>query len=173
MDIAIVSKDSLKIKIKKTSLLLNPRTDMSKTDADAILAADNSIDQSRVNDYRVLINGAGEYEVSGLKIVVTRFDGSLLFNFIQEGVDVILAKASTLSKIPSDKVKDYQIAIIEADADLLQSVITAMESRIIVLYGEHAVAAAKNLSKEGLVSASKVSFSEDKLPEETEIYLLS
>ena len=69
MDIQILGSDSLKIKVKKTTLAVDPKTSIQKFDADAILLTGKEADISRINSYRVIINGAGEYEVSGLKIV--------------------------------------------------------------------------------------------------------
>jgi hypothetical protein len=173
MDIAVISQDSIKLKIKKTSLIANPRSSITKTEADAIIVTDKNIDASRVNDYRVLIEGAGEYEVSGLKIIVSRIEDSLMFNFIHENTEAIMASSSVLAKLPTDKIKEYPIAIINVDTPLPENVITSMEPRVIILYGAHAKEAARTLGKENISPSSKVSFSEDKLPEETEIYLLS
>lgn len=173
MDITILSKDSLKIKIKKTTVIIDPNKETPKTDADAILALSENVDKERINEYRVLINGAGEYEVSGLKISAFLATTDLIFSFNLETCEAILAKASSLSKISTDKIKDYSVVVVNADSDINQSIITSMEPRIIIVYGEKANEAVKTLGKENLVKSSKVSINEDKLPEETEIYLLS
>ena len=173
MDVALLSKDSLKIKIKKTTLIVDPTKETPKTDADAILALSENADKSRVNEYRVLINGAGEYEVGGLKISAFTAVKDLIFSFSLENSEAILAKSSSLAEISSDKVKDYSIVIVNADSEINQSVITSMEPRIVVIYGDRAIEAAKILGKENFVKSSKININEDKLPEETEIYLLS
>lgn len=173
MDIALLSKDSLKLKIKKTTLIIDPKSSISKIEADAVIAISKDIDESRVNDARVLLNGAGEYEVNGLKISAVGTNENLLFSFSLDNFEIVLVKASVLSKISQDKIKDYEVAIVNADSEINQSVITSMEARVIVLYGEKAMEAAKDLGKENPISVSKLSVSEDKLPEETEIYLLS
>ncbi len=172
MDIAILSKDSLKIKIKKTTLVTDPRSENPKQDADAIIATDKNIEPKRVSEYRVLINNVGDYEVSGLKIVGQKIEDSIIYTFINESVETLFAKASVLAKMPTDKIKDYSVVVVNVDADL-PNVITSFEPRVIVLYGEKAVDGAKSLGKEDAAKSSKVSFSEDKLPEETEIYVLS
>ncbi|MBI3984573.1 MAG: hypothetical protein HY344_01330 [Candidatus Levybacteria bacterium] len=172
MDIAVLSKDSLKIKIKKTSLIVDPKPQMPKTEADAIISLEEEADVSRVNDFRVLINEAGEYEVGGLKISSFRVEKELVFSFSSEGVDILLAKASGLSKVPSDKLQDYGVVIVNVDVSIPQNAITSMEPRAVVLYGEHAREGAKALGSQAAKS-SKVSISENSLPEETEIYLLS
>ncbi len=173
MDIAVLSKDSLKIKIKKTSLVVDPKPQMPKTDGDAVITLGEDFDAGRVNEYRVLINQAGEYEVGGLKISSFRVENELVFSFSSEGVDILLAKASGLSKVPSDKLQDYGVVIVNADISIPQNAITSMEPRAVVLYGEHAREGAKALGSGNAAKSSKISISENSLPEETEIYLLS
>ncbi|MBI2026047.1 MAG: hypothetical protein HYT06_01555 [Candidatus Levybacteria bacterium] len=173
MDVALLSQNSLKIKIKKTSLVIDPKTDISKTDADAIIALGNDFDKSRVNEYRVIISEVGEYEVSGLKISSFKTDGELIFSFTSEGAEVLLAKASALSKTPSDKLADYGVVIVNADSHIPENVITSIEPRVVVLYGQKAQEGAKTLGSQNPTKSAKVSFSENSLPEEMEIYLLS
>jgi len=172
MDIAILSNNSLKIKIKKTTLVTDPHSEIAKVDADAIIATDKNIDAKRVNEFRVIIDSVGDYEVSGLKIVGQKIDGNVMYTFIYESVETLFVKASVLAKLPTEKIKDYSVVIVNVDADL-PNVITSFEPRVIVLYGEKALEGAKSLGKEDVSKSSKVSFSEDKLPEETEIYVLS
>ncbi|OGH06812.1 MAG: hypothetical protein A2171_00090 [Candidatus Levybacteria bacterium RBG_13_35_9] len=173
MDIQILSGESLKLKIKKTTLVIDPSSSIPKTDADAVVAFDKSSDVSKVANYRLLINGVGEYEVGGLKITSIKIGSGIMFSFGLENLETALIKASFLSETPSDKIKDYGVVVVNADSEINQSALTAMEPRIIILYGQKANEAAKELGKASLTSTSKVSFSEEKLPEETEIYLLS
>lgn len=172
MDIQIVGEDSLKIKNKKATLAIDPKTTIQKFDADAVLLTNKSGDVDRVTNYRVVIDGIGEYEVSGLKIISIKSDGSLIFSLISENVRTLVAKVSALKDISTEKIGDYQIVILDVDTEVSESAITAMEPRIIVLYGLKAREAAKALGKEEVSSQSKVSFAEDKLPEETQIMVL-
>lgn len=172
MDITLLSSKSLRIKIKKTSLIVNPDKDTQKTEADAIIATGSEFDESRVKDHRVLINSSGEYEVAGLKISSLKLNNELSFILNSEGVETFLASASSLSNIPSDKIQEYAVAIINADSQIPQNVIMALEPRVIVLYGQQAAEAARSLGKENIAKTTKINISEDKLPEETEIYLL-
>ncbi len=172
MDFQALSENSLKIKIKKTTLALDPQSSVSKFDADAILLLDKNSDISRVNNSRVTISGAGEYEVSGLKISAINADGDILYELSLDNLSAIVAKSSSLEKVSADKLGDYNFVVINVDTELNQSKITAMEPRIIILYGQHAKEGAKALGKEDVVKTSKISVSEDKLPEELEIMLL-
>ncbi|HUD09559.1 MAG TPA: hypothetical protein VMR77_02040, partial [Patescibacteria group bacterium] len=135
MDVQILGQDSLKIKSKKTTLAIDPVTSIQKFDADAILLTGIEGDANRVTNYRVIIDGVGEYEVSGLKIVGLQADGDLVFSLISENVRTLVGKVSSLKQISAEKIGDYQVVIINADTDASESMITAMEPSIVVLYG--------------------------------------
>lgn len=172
MDISLLSSNSLKLKMLKTSIVYNPEDKTPKTEADAVMANTKNVNLAKVKDSRVFINSSGEYEVGGLKISGIKFDGEVIFSFNMEGSETVLANASGLAKIPQDKIRDYSIAIINADSEIPQNVITAIEPRVIVLYGDNSKEAAGALGK-NTTSAGKVSISENKLPEETVVYVLS
>jgi hypothetical protein len=172
MDIQILGEGSLKIKSKKATLAIDPKTAIQKLEADAILLTNKIGDVSRVTDYRVVIDGVGEYEVSGLKIIAVKGEEDLIFSLVSDSVRILVAKVSALKAISTEKIGDYQIVVINADTDASESTITAMEPRIIVLYGLKAKETAKALGKEEVAVQAKISFAEDKLPEETQVMVL-
>ena len=172
MDIQLLGKDSLRIKIKKTAVAVDPKSVVSKFDADAVLVMDKDSDASRVNESRITIVGAGEYEISGLKVSGIKSEKDIMYGLSSEATDVIVAKASSLETIPADKIEEYKIAIINVDSDLKQSIVTAMEPSVVILYGEKAKEGAKVLGKDSASTASKISIAEEKLPEEMDVMLL-
>src|ERR1035437_5511963 len=91
MDIQILGEDSLRIKTKKTALVIDPKAAIQKLEADAILLTAGVGDTSRVTDYRVVIDGIGEYEVSGLKIISMKSEDDLVFALVSENVRVLVA----------------------------------------------------------------------------------
>jgi hypothetical protein len=171
MDIQIFDKESLKIKVKKATLAVDPKSSIQKFDADAIILTDKNSDTSRINNFRVVIDAVGEYEVSGLKISGMGSDGDTFFALSSDNVSVLIAKASSLEK--AEKVGEYKILIINADADLNQSRITAIEPSVVILYGEKAKEGAKVLGKESAPTLAKITVSEDKLPEEMDVTILA
>jgi hypothetical protein len=166
MDIALVSENSLKIKNKKAILAIDPSSKVLKFDADAVLELNGSSDSSRVNQ-------VGEYEVSGLKIAGIKAESDVIFKLVSDNANTLIAKASSLDKIAADKLEDYQIVIINVDEDLKQSLITAMEPKVVIFYGLKAEASANALGKENVVKTSKINLNEDKLPDEMSIYILA
>ncbi len=172
MDFQILGEESLKIKGKKVSIAVDPKEKIAKFDAEAIVATSKDYDQSRVSDYRVIVEGPGEYEVSGLKISGIKSDGSTIYELDSEGANILVTKASALENISTDKLDEYKIVVVNADSEINQTVITAMEPRVVVLYGQLKKEGAKKLGSESSSVSSKISLSEDKLPEELEVMLL-
>lgn len=173
MDIQIFGKDSLKIKSKKTTLAIDPKSSIQKFEADAIILLDKNSDVTRINDFRVVIDAAGEYEINGLKISGATSDNDTIFTVTSENVPTLIAKASSLEKFSAEKIEDYKIVIINADSDLDQGKVTAMEPSMVILYGEKAKEIAKTLGKEEAIVSSKITLSEDKLPEEMDVMILA
>ena len=99
-------------------------------------------------------------------------EDGLVFSLISENVRTLVGKVSSLKQISAEKIGDYQVVIINADTDASESMITAMEPSIVVLYGLKAKETAKALGKEAVSVQSKISFAEDKLPEETQVLVL-
>jgi len=172
MEVALLDKTSLRIKSKHTNFVVDPFEKLSKisTDAVLILSGDN-IDLSKVTDYRVVIKSPGEYEVGGIKISAIDLDGATVYGLTVDSVDILLAKTSSVTKI-SEKLKEYQIAIFNVDSEINQTVVTALEPRVVILYGEKATAAAKALGKEDAQVLQKFSAGEDKLPVEMQVVVL-
>ena len=172
MDFQLFGEESLRIKGKKVSLAVDPKEKISKFDAEAILSTDKSPDITRVNDYRVVIDGPGEYEVSGLKIAGKRAEVGIVYELITEGSNILVARASDIANLSLDRLDDYKIVVINADSELNQSTITAMEPRVVVLYGNHKKEGAKKLGSDSPSVSGKISVSDDKFPEELEVMLL-
>ena len=173
MDIQILGNSSLKIKSKKTTLAVDPKTSISKFDADAVLVTDKESDTKRIDNFRVIINSVGEYEISGLKISGIKVGTNVMFGLTSENANALITKASQLENISTEKLGEYKIAIINADAKINQSILTSLEPSVVVLYGENAKEEAKAMGKENAVVSSKISISEDKLPEEMDVMVLS
>jgi hypothetical protein len=172
MEVALLDKTSLRIKSKHTNFIVDPFEKLSKTPTDAvIILSGRNADLSRVTDYRVVIKSPGEYEVGGIKISAIGMDGSTVYGLTVDNVDILLAKTSSVTKV-SEKLMEYQIAIFNVDSEINQTVVTALEPRVVILYGEKAIDAAKALGKEDAQVLQKFSAAEDKLPEEMQVVVL-
>lgn len=174
MEISYISPNCIKIKGKHSSLIIDPSSDLrSKVGADAIvlLCNFNDFNPNKIEDYRVLIKGEGEYEIAGIKISAARVDNNLIYNCQIDGINLLLAKTSTLEGIV-DKLKEYEITVLNAESEINESLITSLEPKVALFYGEKAKEALKILGKE-IKPVSKYVTTREKLPEETEVVLLS
>jgi hypothetical protein len=176
MDINLLDKDSIKIKIKKVNFVFDPRSKMAKTSADAVVTGDaNDFDPTRVADSRVIIKGPGEYEVGGVKVVGTKQADNFSFSLITENTSVIIGKVSSLEKM-LDKISEHKIAVLNVDAKLNPSIITTIEPSYLILYGELASEELSSLNKEVLEkkteASQKISINEEKISEEMELFVL-
>jgi len=175
MDVTLLSENSIKIKGKKAAFIVDPEKGMQKNNADAIiLLKKDSPDLTRVDDYRVIIDGPGEYEVGRVKISGIKSGEDTVYSLIVDNVEVLLGKVSALANI-ADKIQEHKVAILDVDLEIKESVITAVEPRLAILYGEKASEGAKTLGKDesSIQRAKKISFNEDKLPEEMGVAVLS
>jgi hypothetical protein len=172
MDVTLLDKTSLRIKSKYANFIVDPFESLSKISSDAVIVLSDKTDLSRVTDYRVIIKAPGEYEVGGIKISGIDLEGTTVYGLTIDGIDVLLAKTSSISKI-SEKLKEYEIAIFNVDSEINQSVVTALEPRIVILYGEKAKEAAKAMGKESAEVLQKFSASDGKLPEEMQVVVLN
>lgn len=173
MDIYLIDKNSLKIKSKKASFIIDPQNTMPKNNADAvILLKDLEPEVQKVSEFRLVIKGPGEYELGGVKITATGINGDTVYSLNIDGINTVLGNAEAAHKL-LDKLGEYQIAILKVDGELDQSLITAIEPSIAIFYGNKARDAAKLLKgAESLVPVQKYSTTKEKLPAEMEIIVL-
>lgn len=171
MDVTLLEKDSLKIRGKHAGFAVNP---IVKTTADAVLLLGDiqEVNVAKVEGQRLVIEGAGEYEVSGAKISAFGNKRNLAYEITLDGLDVFLANGETLKK-SHDAKRECQVLILYSDSLSDASLIAALSPSLVVLYGEKAQEVAKTLGKESLGPAEKkFSITSDKLPEEMKVVVL-
>ena len=173
MDVALLSQSSLKIKGKKASLIVDPRVKMPKNNADMILALEGEIDPERVEESRLLINDDGEYEVGSVKVTgQSKGDLGIFYNLNIDNTQIILAKVSTLEKL-TDTANEAEVAILNVDSGLNESIIASLEAKVVVLYGEKSQEGMKTLGKNDTPPTKKYAIAKEKLPDETQIVWLA
>lgn len=174
MDISSLNTSSIKIRLRHASFVVDPAEDLgSKVSCDAIVFLDSkNSDLFRVADYRIVINGPGEYEINGVKITGMRVDNGLVYNIIGDGARIVLGKTKEISKTKEEINTDCQIAILNVDREFTPSIVTGFEPKAVVLYGNERQAGAKILGKENLTPIKKFTITKDKLPEEMEVVIL-
>ncbi|MBI2621520.1 MAG: hypothetical protein HYW63_02625 [Candidatus Levybacteria bacterium] len=173
MDIQLIGKNSLKIKGRNASFLIDPDKTLGKTQADAIILLSLSTNQisSKIEGSRITITGPGEYEVGGVKVSATRVDDRLVISADVDAVKLLLGSGKSIEKI-HDNIPECDIALVNATDDFNQAVLTAIEPKVLILFGENKKSVTKMLGKEDAPKASKYSATPGKLPAEMEIVLL-
>ncbi len=171
MEISIVGKNSIKLKGKQATFIVDPSRDMPKIQADAVILLNgtDNIDLERVTDSRIIISGPGGYEIGGGKISGTTTSKGILYSFLIDDVNIIIGIAAD-SKVEGFNAS--QIAVINTNSDFNESFVTAMEPKITVLYGDKKNEAAKTLGAENATLVPKITITKDKLPEKMEIVIL-
>lgn len=173
MEIALLENNTLKIKGKKATIIVDPKKGLPKQTADGILIFDKgNFDPTRIDENRVVIDEPGEYEVGGIKISGITNGKGIFYSLNVDDLDMVLAKTSTLSKF-SDEITEPKVAIINVDSELDSASLAAIEPRVVVLYGEKAEAGIKALGKEGITRTKKFAQTPDKLPEEMQVIWLA
>lgn len=172
MDLTILDGNSVKIKGRKASLVIDPSQKTPKTPADVILLLNRNGAVDRVEGFRLVIDDDGEYEVGGVKITgESVLNSGIFYNINVDNTQVILAKTSTLEKL-SDTANEAQVALLNVDSSLNEAIIASLEAKVIVLYGDRANEGLKALGKQDLEPTRKVSLGREKLPEESETQIV-
>jgi hypothetical protein len=171
VDISIVGNQSIKLKGKQATFIVDPAKEMPKTVSDAIILLNGShnVDVSRVTDFRIIIDGPGGYEVGGVKISGTKTAKGILYRLSIDGINIILGSAAD-AKMEGFNV--CQVAVINTSNDFNESFVTALEAKITVLYGDKKVESAKTLGAESISLVPKITITKDKLPEKMEVAAL-
>ncbi len=173
MDITILNENTLKVKGKNASIIINPTSSTSKTEADAIilLKSDSSFNPDKIEGSRITIKGPGEYEISGVKISTTRVEDDQIVRIDVDNVKVLVGSGKAIEKI-HDKIEESQVVVINSEEEFNHSILTALEPNVLLVYGSKKVEVAKSLGKDEIENANKYSTTSDKLPAEMEVVLL-
>jgi len=171
MDIALVSPNSIKIKGKVASFLVEPRDMKGKAQADAVITFDSSpIDISSIEGARVVLSGAGDYEIGGVKLIGLKNNEAALYYINMDNIVIMVGKASSLQN--KEVVRDADVAVVFSDAAVDSSLLATINPRTVIFYGPQAQENSKLLGKE-VTTATKYSITKDKLPAELEAILFS
>ncbi len=164
--------DSIKIKGKNASFVIDPAESMKKTSADGIIFLSDKKEEglTKAENFRVVVNGPGEYEVGGVRVLGTKAGTGFVYGLDVDNIGVFLIKASVMENAP--EIKDYDVLILDADKTVKSSLITFLTPSIVILYGENARAQAQLLGKQDVAAVPKFSISAEKLPGEMEVIVL-
>ncbi len=173
MDIALLNPNTLRIKSKNASIVVNPTSSTNKTEADAILLLTIYAKEglAKIEGSRITIKGPGEYEMGGIKVSTTRVGQELVARVDVDGVKLLIGSGSTIEEI-HDKIEECEVAVINSEGSFNYSILTTLEPSVLIVYGDKKEDVAKSLGKDSAIRTSKYSTTSDKLPQEMEVVLL-
>ncbi len=168
MEIALLPKNSIRIKGKTATVSVDPQ---EKIESNAALIFSISADAANTTAAEVIIDGPGEYETGGIKITSTRYDGELVYSLNVDSVSVLIGKAAVLEKV-HQKLKEANILVVKCDDVSETTSLTSLVTSVIMFYGEKATEVGKSYGSENVKHLSKYSSTIDKLPAEVETIIL-
>lgn len=174
MEITRVSEQSIKIKGKQVSVLVNPLPGKIKTSADIVMFFERVpevFDSATVEGLKLVVEGPGEYEVGGVKITGERYGDIYYYLISLDGLELIIAKGSTLARL-KEFLREAQMACVLADMVINQSMIAALNASVLLFYGEKAEENVKALGKEDVGAVSKYIITREKIPSEMQVVWL-
>jgi len=167
MEIALLPKSVLRVKGKTVTFAINPQTSVA---ANAVLmftpGAENESEET------VVLNGAGEYEIGGVKITGLRNEKSVLYSMNIDGIEVVAGSIALLSAM-QHKLKEHNVVVVNCDETADASFLTSLAINAVLFCGDNATEVAQGFEKEKLQKANKYSASLGKLPAEMETILLA
>ena len=166
MEIALLPKSALRIKGKTVSFVVNPQSEVT---ADAVLLLTPAAEFS--TNELVVLNGAGEYEIGGVKITGLRNEKSVLYSMNIEGIEILVGSIGLFSAL-QNKLKEHNIVVVNCEEIADASFLTSLAVNAVIFYGEKSIEVAQTFEKEKLQRMNKYSASLGKLPAEMETVLL-
>lgn len=175
MEVTFLDKQSVKIKGKLASFVVEPLANAkTKASADAVLFLQSDLQPitSKAEEVRLFVSGPGEYEVAGVKISGVRVSEELLYSTRVDGIDICIGSSKGLQKV-SEKSKECQILVLQANGVVDLSAITNLAPKIVIVYGETTHEVLKALGKDtDLKAVQKFVTTAEKLPSEMEVVAL-
>jgi hypothetical protein len=167
MEIALLPKSVLRVKGKTATFAVNPQSSIV---ANAVLLLEPGAEF--VTEESVVLNGAGEYEIGGVKITGLRNDKGVLYSMNIDGVEVVVGSIALLSAM-QHKLKEHNVVVVNCDEITDASFLTSLAVNAVLFCGDNATEVAQGFEKEKLQTTNKYAASLGKLPVEMETILLA
>lgn len=167
MEIGLLQKSALRIKGKSATFVVNPQ---DASTANAVLMLDSA--STYTSEETVVLQGAGEYEIGGVKITGLKNDTNVVYSLNLEGLELIVGSLKTLAAL-QHKTKEHYIVMVLCNEVGDASFLTSLAVNAVVFYGEHAKEVAEGFEKEKLQHMNKYTTSLGKLSSEMETILLA
>jgi hypothetical protein len=160
--------DGLKLKGKLATISINSTKDLSSYQAFLSLSKLDILPAGNM----LMIDGAGEYEISGVKITGVGSEQDIVYTLNIDSVIVTVGNLAALEKLHS-KLPESHVLIVDAVADGNPSFVSAIATNAVVFTGMFGKTVGEKVAKTGLQSMNKFQVTADKLPTELQTILLA
>lgn len=169
MEISIVDSDSVKIKGKTASFIVNPTKSSDDYHGAFYLTTDSA--KEPLFGQGIAIDSPGEYEIGGVKIKGSQKETGMIYTLSVDGINLIIGSLSTLEKVQG-KFQDLSIACVNVDSQTDPSFMSGYASNYIIYFGKNASELCTTFLK-GEVEKQSRFVSPKELPQEMQIILLA
>lgn len=167
MEILLLA-DGIKLKGKQATISINSTKDLSSYQAFLSLHKLDSLPASNM----VILDGAGEYEVAGVKISSLGVDQEIVYTLTIDSIVLTVGSLSALEKLHS-KLPESAILIVNAEADGNPSFVSSVATSAVLFTGVFAKSVGEKVAKTDLQTMNKYAVTADKLPTELQTILLT
>lgn len=167
MEIALLP-DGIKLKGKSASICVNSTKDITAYQAFLSLVKLEKLPKGDI----LMIDGAGEYEISGIKISAVGSDQEVVYTLSIDSVVVTVGTLTALEKLHS-KLPEAHVVVIDAVTDGNPAFVSAISTNAVVFTGMFGKTVAEKVAKTGLLEMNKYQIASDKLPTEMQTILLA
>lgn len=167
MEIALV-EGGIKLKGKAASISINSSKDLSSYQAFLSLMKLEKLPKGEI----LMIDGAGEYEISGIKISGVGSDQEVVYTLTIDSVIVTVGTLTALEKLHS-KLPEAHVVVVDAVSDGNPAFVSAISTNAVIFTGMFGKTVAEKVAKTGLQEMNKYQIAADKLPTEMQTILLA
>jgi hypothetical protein len=170
MEIAALTNTSLRLKGKQATLVINPTAKITGYSG-ALYIPSVSYTEISVEKDCVLFDGAGEYEVGGVKVSGITSGTETIYTISLDGIQILVGTITALERSHA-KIGEQHIVIVIANTEIDPSFVTSFAPKVVFFTGDFAENVAKKTAKENIRKEAKYQSTLDKLPAEMEEIIL-
>lgn len=130
MDVVFVSDKSIKIKSKNNTFVVNPQKKIDE----GIVILTKKPDSYKEYEDKIVIDGPGEFEVSGVSIKGESTKGNIFFEFWEDNQRLLLLSSTDLEK--SKEADDYTATVVLSEETLTNEGINQITSGVVIVVGD-------------------------------------
>ena len=131
MELSSPLTNTLKITSKQGTILIDP---LSLEDAKVVILDDGVSTDFTTNNDNLIIYGPGDFEASGILIKGTRPENDTMYSIDTQDFRVLHVLSTSIAKLVDED--DYDAVIVKAVSPVTESVLSALSSKLVVVYGD-------------------------------------